>query len=122
MAAHLSSGHRAGPSLAVVGQWRMPACPDSPARCDRCPAICCQLPVWLAAGDDPPTEYVDVDERGLEIMGKADDGWCAALDRETMSCGIYARRPLACREFDMDGPDCREEREHWRRIAVQLHG
>jgi Fe-S-cluster containining protein len=99
----------------------MPACTDhSPARCDRCPAICCQLPVWLAAGDDPPAEYVDLDENGLEIMGKADDGWCAALDRESMSCGIYARRPLACREFDMDGPDCHDERDRWRRIAVSL--
>lgn len=93
---------------------------ETPARCSRCPAVCCQLTVWLAAGDDPPEEYVDRDERGLEIMGKADDGWCAALDRESMSCGIYARRPLACREFDEDGADCHEERANWRRIALSL--
>ena len=93
---------------------------DAHARCDRCPAVCCQLTVWLAAGDDPPPQFVDVDERGLEIMGKADDGWCAALDRDSMSCSIHARRPLACREFDMDGPDCHDERARWRRIAISL--
>jgi Fe-S-cluster containining protein len=37
-----------------------------------------------------------------------------------MSCGIYARRPLACREFAMDGQDCRDERAEWRRIAIRL--
>uniref|UniRef100_UPI0025D56710 YkgJ family cysteine cluster protein n=1 Tax=uncultured Thiocystis sp. TaxID=1202134 RepID=UPI0025D56710 len=39
-----------------------------------------------------------------------DDGWCAALDRDSLRCRIYAWRPLVCREFVMGGPDCRIER------------
>ena len=53
-------------------------------------------------------------------MGKADDGWCAALDREHMRCGIYERRPLVCREFDMGGDDCLAERAAWQRAAAAL--
>ena len=88
--------------------------------CSSCPAICCQLKVLLIAGDDPPEQYIDVDEDGQEIMGKADDGWCAALDRHSMSCSIYEQRPFVCREFAMGGADCLDERENWRRIAVSL--
>lgn len=90
--------------------------------CDRCPAVCCQLKVILVAGDDPPEQFIDEDEDGQQIMGKADDGWCAALDRDSMSCGIYERRPMVCREFEMGGADCLRERAEWRRIAVQLQG
>jgi Fe-S-cluster containining protein len=88
--------------------------------CSQCPAICCQLKVLLIAGDDPPEQFVDFDEDGQEIMGKSDDGWCAALDRDAMRCSIYARRPFVCREFDMGGADCIDERENWRRIAISL--
>jgi len=38
-------------------------------------------------------------------------GWCAALDRDTMMCTIYERRPLICREFEMGAPECLEERQ-----------
>ena len=88
--------------------------------CSQCPAVCCQLKVILIAGDDPPGQFIDLDEDGLEIMGKADDGWCAALDREAMRCSIYEQRPFVCREFEMGGADCLEERETWRRIAATL--
>jgi Fe-S-cluster containining protein len=97
-----------------------PAGAQAPARCDACPAVSCQLKVLLVAGDDPPEHFIDEDEDGQQVMGKADDGWCAALDRGAMRCGIYDRRPLVCREFDMDGEDCRREREDWRRIAISL--
>ena len=72
------------------------------------------------AGDEPPEQFIDEDEDGQQIMGKADDGWCAALDRDTMSCGIYELRPMVCREFDMGGSDCLRERADWRRIAHSL--
>ena len=72
------------------------------------------------AGDDPPEHFIDVDDEGDQIMGKADDGWCAALDREHMRCGIYERRPLVCREFDMAGKDCLAERTAWQRAVAAL--
>jgi Fe-S-cluster containining protein len=93
---------------------------DPSIHCSRCPAICCQLKVLLVAGDDPPERFIDVDEDGAQIMGKDDDGWCAALDREHMRCGIYELRPLVCREFRMGGEDCRAERAAWQRAALAL--
>jgi Fe-S-cluster containining protein len=43
-------------------------------------------------------------------MLRLDDGWCAALDRNTMMCTIYEKRPLICREFEMGAPECIDER------------
>jgi len=44
-------------------------------------------------------------------MRRLDDGWCAALDRDSMRCTIYDRRPLICREFELGSDDCLEERK-----------
>lgn len=43
-------------------------------------------------------------------MARLDDGWCAALDRDTMLCGIYERRPTVCRDYRVGGSDCIAER------------
>jgi Fe-S-cluster containining protein len=44
-------------------------------------------------------------------MSRLDDGWCAALDRSTMLCTIYDKRPLICREFEMGSFECLSERD-----------
>lgn len=46
-------------------------------------------------------------------MARLADGWCAALDRDTLRCRIYDQRPLICREFAMGGADCLAERARW---------
>jgi Fe-S-cluster containining protein len=46
-------------------------------------------------------------------MDRLPDGWCAALDRDTLRCRIYEQRPLICREFEEGGPDCVAERAGW---------
>ena len=43
-------------------------------------------------------------------MARLDDGWCAALDRDTMLCGVYDRRPAVCRDYPVGGSDCIVER------------
>ena len=43
-------------------------------------------------------------------MARLDDGWCAALDRDTFLCTIYDRRPAICRDFEMGGHECMSER------------
>ena len=54
-------------------------------------------------------------------MIPADDLRCATcLDRESMRCTIYARRPFVCREFEEGGGDCADVRGDWRRIALSL--
>ena len=44
-------------------------------------------------------------------MARLDDGWCAALDRETLMCKTYDNRPSVCREFKMGGDECIEFRD-----------
>ena len=83
---------------------------DPSISCDRCAAKCCRLEVMLITDTGVPERFIEVDEWGSETMSRLDDGWCAALDRRSMSCSIYLNRPLICREFDMGGPDCQEER------------
>lgn len=50
-----------------------------------------------------PERYVREDESGLAFMAQWDDGWCVALDRNTLRCTIYEWRPQICRIFAMGG-------------------
>lgn len=102
----------------------MPVPADSEDRatisCSRCQACCCQLKVLVMADDDVPQWLLARDAHGMEVMRQHDDGWCAALDRESLRCTIYARRPRVCRDFATGGGDCRDERARWRRVAASL--
>ena len=60
--------------------------------------------------DDPPAHFVGTDQWGGQVMVRLEDGLCAALDRATYRCTIYAQRPGVCREFAMGGDDCQTER------------
>lgn len=86
---------------------------DPNIRCDDCEAVCCRLTVLLMPGDAVPTWLTAQDEHGLEQMAKGDDGWCVALDRDSMRCTIYRNRPDVCRTYDMGGSFCRDERDGW---------
>ncbi len=57
-----------------------------------------------------PENHISVDEWGGETMLRLDDGWCSALDRDTMMCTIYEKRPWICREFEMGSYECINER------------
>lgn len=82
--------------------------PERHARCDACQALCCRLTVVLQAGvDDVPAHLTTHLESGLPVMARDEDGWCSAMDRTHMNCGIYEQRPATCRRFVMDGPYCR---------------
>ena len=58
-----------------------------------------------------PDRFIAVDEWGGETMAQLDDGWCAALDRNTMMCMIYEKRPMICRELEMGENECVSIRE-----------
>lgn len=83
---------------------------DPNVRCSDCAAVCCRLNVLVKAGDRVPPELTRVDEQGMLVMAHAPDGWCVALDRRSMSCGIYEQRPDECRRFVMGAGYCRELR------------
>ena len=89
--------------------------------CAACNACCCKLEVLLIGDDNVPERLTVEDVGGGWVMRRLDDGWCAALDRETMRCTIYEDRPGICRDYEMGGDDCLEETRMPRqtRIAIQ---
>ncbi|WP_339900076.1 YkgJ family cysteine cluster protein [uncultured Gilvimarinus sp.] len=78
--------------------------------CSNCKACCCRLEVMLISDTGVPERHIAVDEWGGETMRRLNDGWCSALDRETMLCTIYENRPWICREFAMGSYECLTER------------
>jgi Fe-S-cluster containining protein len=83
---------------------------DDAVTCATCKANCCRLEVLLITETGVPEQYIEFDQWGGMTMARLDDGWCAALDRNTMLCSIYDKRPLICREFEMGGTECLIER------------
>jgi Fe-S-cluster containining protein len=84
--------------------------PDSGVTCASCEACCCRLEVMLITDTGVPGNFVEIDEWGGMTMARLGDGWCSALDRNTMTCMIYEKRPLICREFEMGEYECISER------------
>lgn len=83
---------------------------DPAIQCAECDACCCKLEVMLMGDDDIPAKFTVEDRWGGWVMRRLDDLWCAALDRDTMKCQIYACRPIVCRDFQMGGSECIAER------------
>lgn len=92
---------------------------DPTVHCSDCAAVCCRLTVIVEPHDEVPRGPAVADAPGLEILARSADGWCVALDRKSMSCGIYASRPGACRRFTMGAGYCRAIREDYRRQAAR---
>ena len=84
--------------------------PNPEVTCANCDALCCRLEVMLISETGVPDNYIEVDKWGGKIMARLDDGWCAALDRNTMLCMIYEKRPMICRELKMGEYECITER------------
>jgi len=84
--------------------------PHPEISCASCQACCCRLEVLILTDTGVPRRYIQTDEWGGEVMARLDDGWCSALDRDTLLCTIYENRPLICREFEMGSYECKAER------------
>jgi Fe-S-cluster containining protein len=84
--------------------------PASQVSCTNCRASCCRLEVMLISDTGVPAEHIAVAADGGETMLRLADGWCSALDRDTLSCTIYDSRPWICREFEMGSYECLDER------------
>ena len=79
--------------------------------CAHCWACCCRLEVILHSSTGVPEHFVDINSWGASVMARFDDGWCAALDRDSLLCTIYNVRPAICRDFEMGGVECIDARE-----------
>ena len=84
--------------------------PNPEVTCANCEACCCRLEVFLITDTGVPDRFIETDQWGGRSMAQLSDGWCAALDRNTMMCTIYEKRPLVCREFVMGEYECLVER------------
>ncbi|MEW6997374.1 YkgJ family cysteine cluster protein [Colwelliaceae bacterium BS250] len=83
--------------------------PEPEVTCAKCKACCCRLEVMIISDTGVPEEHIDIDEWGRERMLRLDDGWCSAVDRDTLMCSIYENRPWVCREFEMGSYECLDE-------------
>jgi Fe-S-cluster containining protein len=83
---------------------------ETKVSCERCHACCCSLEVLLISETGVPESFIDTDAWGGDVMLRLDDGFCAALDRDTYLCTIYEKRPWVCREFASGSDDCIEQR------------
>jgi len=74
-------------------------------------------------GDDVvPLRLAGEDQWGGGVMRRLDDGWCAAVDRNTMKCTIYERRPGVCRDYEMGESECLGERSRLDRYRLMRRG
>ena len=78
--------------------------------CSNCQACCCRLKVMIISDTGVPDQHIHIDKDGRETMLRLGDGWCSALDRDTLMCSIYENRPWVCREFEMGGYECIDAR------------
>lgn len=83
------------------------------AHCAICDAVCCRLTVVVEPTDRIPEHLTTQLPQGHRVMSHADDGWCVAMDRTRMNCGIYENRPAICRRFVMGGPYCKALRAEY---------
>lgn len=90
--------------------------------CSSCKACCCRLEVMLMGDDDIPPELTEQDRWDGWVMARLDDGWCAALDRDTMLCTIYERRPMICHDYQVGDSDCIGERRLHNSAQMELQG
>ena len=80
--------------------------PATEVTCANCEACCCRLEVMLITDTGVPDNFIEMDEWGGRKMARLEDGWCSALDRNTMRCMIYEKRPWICRELSMGEYEC----------------
>lgn len=93
---------------------------------------CCfsSLPTYLRVTGDDHARLGDDAERLTTFVGtrcfmRLVDGHCAALRVDAASrtfvCGVYERRPEACRVLERGSPECAGERaEKWERPSRAL--
>jgi len=86
---------------------------DPAISCATCEACCCRLEVMLMGDDDIPVDLTIEDRWGGWVMRRLDDGWCAALDRDSMKCTIYDYRPGVCRDYQAGASECIGERSRF---------
>jgi hypothetical protein len=93
---------------------------DCGSRVHLCRAACCRLPFALSK-QDIREGVVRWDLGQPYLIDQSEDGYCSHMDRCSLGCTVYERRPVPCRGFD-----CRKDPRIWldfdnRRINPDIH-
>lgn len=82
----------------------LPHCAD---RLEHCRAACCRLHFALTRQEVQAGHIRYMQSRPYFIERHEADGYCVHLDRDSMRCSIWERRPLRCRRYDCgaQGPE-----------------
>lgn len=83
---------------------------DPNVTCTSCAARCCRMQVLLFGDNAVPAYMTEANDWGGTAMRRLADGWCTALNRDTLLCTIYGERPGVCRDYAMGGAECIAER------------
>jgi Fe-S-cluster containining protein len=101
--------------------FKISSLPAPVISCDNCEACCCRLEVLLLTDTGVPGHLIRINQWGEMTMARQDDGWCAALNRNTLMCMIYEKRPLVCREFEAGSNDCINEQAAQMRLKQSVN-
>ncbi len=85
---------------------KMTSLTDVEVTCANCEACCCRQEAMLFNDTEVPDHLTEINSQGERSMARLEDGWCKALDRNTMFCTIYEKRPWICREFVLGEYEC----------------
>ncbi len=80
---------------------------DCANRIHLCHAACCRLSFALS-GQDVQEGIVRWNLGHPYVIAHEKDGYCSHLDRESLTCTIYAHQPVICQAYD-----CREDKRIW---------
>jgi Fe-S-cluster containining protein len=80
---------------------------DCEARMPLCHAACCRLAFPLSQ-QDVEEGTVKWDLGHPYMIRRGSDGYCHHIKRDSLQCGVYACRPLVCRNYD-----CRKDKRIW---------
>jgi Fe-S-cluster containining protein len=99
-----------------TGKYELKSYPE--VDCDRirptCRAVCCRLPQALSK-EDVEEGVVRWDLGHPYLISRQENGCCVHLDPESLTCGVYAHRPLICRRYD-----CSRDRRVWADFEKKL--
>ncbi len=97
--------------MAAVYGDEAPDVPDAVVDCqaclDRCRARCCTL-VFALTREEAARGDIAWNRARPCFIARDPDGYCPHLDRDSLACTVWDRRPLRCRRYD-----CRDDPAIW---------
>jgi Fe-S-cluster containining protein len=72
-----------------------------------CRGICCSF-IFALTKEEANKETIKWNPKRPFFIARDEDGYCPHLDRESLNCKIWGKRPERCRKYD-----CRKDKNVW---------